>query len=664
MMDRCAPGASPSSAGADAEARTGLDALDVEALRRMLDASWDMQALYDLAGNFVAVSAASARLFGWAPEELIGTSSYEYFHPDDLAAIRAAHDHVLDADLPAFVTYRLRCKDGSYRWVEVVGVGIHRTEPGGPELIHCTTREITERHRLEEENDRIAAELRDREERYRLTQEHSGVGMALVDLDGSWLDVNPAICRLLGRSREQLLATTFQAITYPDDLGADLDEMQALLDGVSDGYTMDKRYLRPDGSVVHAQLHGTIVRDTVGRPRYFVAQVLDLSDRVRAEEAERSIERTHRHQMVGRLAATIAHEFNNLLAEMSMNVELLEGEIAGRGGFSTEIDESSRRLLRLIRTATDVTRGLQVIGGAEPTSDRDLDLRAVAREAGDHLDQVLGPDVVIELQTPGDACWIHGDPERITTALLALLVNSSEALPSGGRINVDVRRRPAVELPSREGTASAAHGWVTVSVTDEGVGMTTELLERVVEPYFSTRQGQLGTGLTVARHVVESAGGLLELQSTPGHGTTITLWFPERHVDSVAASSVADAPALTVLVVDDRPELSALMERTLRRAGLAVHTMNDPGEALRSVQSGDLQVDVIVTDLVMPSMSGVDLASGVRETHPRLGIVFISGYSGLGDEVSSVEGARFLAKPFPTKDLLEAVHAVHAWSRR
>lgn len=628
----------------------------------MLDAGWDMQALYDPAGNFVTVSAASARLFGWAPEELIGTSSYDYFHPDDLAAIRAAHDHVLEDDAPAVVTYRFRRKDGSYCWVEVVGVGLQRAERGGPELIHCTTRDITERHRLEEENNRIAAELRDREERYRLTQEHSGVGMALVDLDGSWLDVNPAICRLLGRPREELLATTFQAITHPDDLAADLDEVQALLDGVSDGYTMDKRYLRPDGSIVHAQLHGAVVRDTSGRPTYFVAQVLDLSDRVRAEEAERSIERTHRFQMVGRLAATIAHQFNNLLAEMSMNVELLGGVVAGHGGLSTEVDESFQRLRRSIRTATGVTRGLQVIGGAEPTSARDLDLRVVSREAVDHLDHVLGPDVVIDLGTPDHACWIHGDPERIATALLALLVNAGEAHPSGGRIHVDVRRRSGAELPPSDGSASAAHGWVTVSVVDEGVGMTPELLGRVVEPYFSTRPGQLGTGLTVARHVVEAVGGLLDLQSTPGGGTTSTLWFPEHRVDAIAASPADDEPAFTVLVVDDRPDLSALVEQALRRAGLGVHTLNDPTEALRSVQSGNLKVDVIVTDLVMPLMSGVDLVNDLRATRPQLGVVFMSGYSGLGEEVSSVEGARFLAKPFAIKDLLEAVHAVHAWS--
>lgn len=652
------PGSPEPSATADSapEDRSGLDAFDAQALRRMLDAGWDMQAMYDADGTYVAVSAASARLFGWEPGELVGTSSYDYFHPDDLEAIRAAHDQVLDDDAPATVSYRLRCKDGTYRWVEVVGVGIHPDPGGAATLIHCTTRDITERRRLEDEHDRMTAELRDREERARLIQEYSGVGMALVDLDGSWLDVNPAMCRLLGRSREELLQTTFQAITHPDDLEADLGEMQALLDGTSDGYGMDKRYLRPDGSVVHTRLQGAVVRDTDGHPSYFVAQVLDLSDRVRAEEAERSIEVAHRYQMVGRLAAKIAHQFNNVLAEMSMNIELLDAELARGRDRTATVDESIHRLLRSIRTATGVTRGLQVLGGSEPVADHQLDLRGIASDAADHLDHVLGPDVTIDLRVPDEPCRVHGDAEHITTAVLALLVNASEALTDGGRIRLEVRRGGDVGA-APIGVPPSPSGWVTLTVTDAGVGMPAELLDRVVEPYFSTRPGQLGTGLTVARRVAGSCGGVLDVRSAPGRGTTVSMWFPERvgHGDE---PSDGGARQLSVIAVDDRADLSALVARALRRDGAVVHATTDPLEALRWVESGVVSVDVIVTDIVMPAMNGVELVHRLRAVRPHLGVVFISGYSGLGEEVAGVSGARFLAKPFPVKELVAAVRSV------
>lgn len=647
--------------------RVGLDARDDEAVRRMLDAGWDMQALYDVAGNYVAVSEASTRLFGWEPSELIGTSSYDYFHPDDLAAIRAAHDQVLDDDAPAIVTYRLRCKDGSYRWVEVVGVGLQRADGGGHDLIHCTTRDITERHRLEEENARIAAALRDREERYRLTVEHSGVGMALVALDGTWLDVNAAMCRLLGRTADELRATTFQAITHPDDLDADLGEMQALLDGTSDGYAMDKRYLRPDGSIVHARLHGTVVRDRDGRASYFIAQVLDLSDRVRAEEAERAIERSHRFQLVGSLAAKIAHQFNNVLAEMSIDLELLESELgvdAGArhdvtsDGDPSAVSEYLERLRTSIGAATGVTRGLQVLGGDEPSAEETVDLGAIVRRAAEHLDRVLGPEVVIDATSSDGRCAVRGDRERITTALLALLVNASEAMEGRGRIRVEVRCGSDVE-----GTPSTLPDpnvrWAVIRVIDRGVGMAAEVLDQVLEPYVSTRSGHLGTGLTVARQVAESAGGVLELRSEPRQGTTASLWFPQVVAEEAAVGTAPDV-TFVVLAVDDRADLLSLVARALRRSGLEVHTAQGPLQALELVDERGVVPDVVVTDIVMPSMNGVELVGRLRADLPDLGVVFMSGYSGLGDEVAAVPGARFLAKPFAVRDLLDAVRAARA----
>lgn len=641
--------------------------------QRVIDVGWDMQALYDADGTYLEVSAASERLFGWRPDELVGTSSYDYFHPDDLAAIRAAHDQVLDDPAPATVTYRLRCKDGSYRWVEVIGVGIDPGDGGAPGRIHCATRDVTERVRLVEELRRVSEELRDREERFRLAQYHSGIGWSLVALDGTFIDANPAICRILGRTEAELLEHTFQELTHPDDLEADLVQMRALLDGTSDGYEIDKRYLRPDGTEIPIQLNGTVVRAADGTPRYFVAQVQDLSDRRRAAEAEQAIEASHRLQLVGRLAADTAHHFNNLLAEMSIDLELVEAALASEPAVGRDAGVFLGRLRRSLRTATGITRGLQVLGGQDPSDATDFDLCSAVDDVAQHLRHVLGSGVAIDLDLPAGVGPVHADRERIETALLSMVLNASEAITTGGHLRVTVEEvgdrdpTPRWEMPDDRATAAASGSgprrWIVLRVVDDGVGMSPDTLERCTDLFFTTRPGRAGIGLSVARNVALAAGGELVLRSEVGHGTTAELWLPRS--DSAGSGPVpsSEPDLLSVLVVDDRVELLDLVAIALRRSGCVVRPASGSAAALELVERDGEHVDVVVTDIVMPAMAGPKLAQRLRRTLPALGVVFMSGYSDLADQVQSVPRSRFLAKPFSVEDLLAAVRQVAVTDR-
>lgn len=255
------------------------EALDeLTALRMLVDSSTDMLSRHTPGGEYTYVSPACRELLGYEPEELLGRSAYDLFHPEDLASIAESHADILDAPDLSTVTYRIRHRDGHHVWFETTSRTVRDAGTGHVVEIQTSSRDVT---RTVE----ARARLRKSEQQFRLAMAHAPIGMALVGLDGTFLEVNDQLGRVVGRTPEDLRALTFHDITHPDDLDADLAYVQQLLDGEIERYTMEKRYLRADGAVIWVLLSGSLVRDEDGAPDHFIAQIQDITEGVQQREA-------------------------------------------------------------------------------------------------------------------------------------------------------------------------------------------------------------------------------------------------------------------------------------------------------------------------------------------------------------------------------------------
>jgi PAS domain S-box-containing protein len=480
-------------------------------LRLLVANSTDMLARHAPDGSYRYVSPACRELLGYEPDDLVGRSAYELIHPDDLAAVRSAHAAVLDGPRLREVVYRVRDRAGRDVWFETTGHSLR--DPLTGEIVEIQTNSRDVSWRLD-----VEAKLRESERRFRLAMAQAPIGMALVGLDGSWIEVNDRLCQLLDRPREALLGCTFQDVTHPDDLDADLGYVDRLLTGEISHYEMEKRYLRPSGEVVWALLSGSLVRDDHGQPHYFIAQIVDLTERKRTlvdlEETSRELERSNAE--LRRYASVVAHDLRSPIATIGGFV----GFVLHRYG--DRFDQQGVQLLQVTE---------RIVGQMAQTIEGLLDLsRIEVDERNDELVDVttLLEDVIVAIQMELDAVdarvqvdalpWVHGDAALLRVLFQNLLTNAVQNRHPDRRLEIVV----AAEL--------VPPFW-RVSVTDNGSGLDPTIHGSLFEPHVrgAGRAGPAGTGMGLAtcRKIVERHGGTIEAHAgDPGARFTFTLPAP------------------------------------------------------------------------------------------------------------------------------------------
>jgi PAS domain S-box-containing protein len=479
-------------------------------LRLLVANSTDMLARHAPDGSYRYVSPACRELLGYDPDELVGRSAYELIHPDDLAAVEAAHAAVLDGPRLRAVVYRIRDRQGGDVWFETTGHSIR--DPDTDEIVEIQTssRDVSWRRRVE-------AQLRESEQRFRLAMADAPIGMALVGLDGSWVEVNDRLCELLERPREVLLGCTFQDITHPDDLDADLGYAAQLLAGEISHYEMEKRYLRPSGEVVWALLGGSLVRDDAGEPRYFIAQIVDMTDRKRTllalEEASCELERSNAE--LRRYASVVAHDLRSPLATIAGFVELILHRYGDR------LDQQGSQILqvtdRIVRQMTQTVEGLLDLSRIEvdePTFET-VDLAPLLEDVIAAIRRQLDA-AQAELRI-GPLPQVSGDPALLRLLFQNLLSNAVQYRHPDRRLEIVIQ---AERTPPC---------W-RVTVTDNGRGFDPADRDVLFEPYVRGRdreaQGGTGIGLATCRKIVERHRGTIE--AYPGDpGARFEFTLPE-----------------------------------------------------------------------------------------------------------------------------------------
>jgi two-component system, cell cycle sensor histidine kinase and response regulator CckA len=457
-------------------------------------------------------------------------------------------------------------------------------------------------------------------------------------LTGDWHYVSPAMEQLLGLTPAAWMSHPgpWGAFVHPDDLaGAIAEEERAMELGEPLG--SEYRLCRPDGRVVWVRDDAFLVEED-GEPQWH-GVLTDITER---RELEERLRQSQKLEAVGQLAGGIAHDFNNLLMAISGSAQLALDEAR------TPDDDSRHELEQIVLAVTrarDLTSRLLAFSRKEMSTSRVLDLNAVVASSHGMLRRLIGTNVELVTVPAATTCPVEADPTRLDQALLNLASNARDAMPDGGKLTI---------------TTALEEGHAVLRVADTGNGIPDDVLPSLFEPFFTTK-GVRGTGLGLAtiRELAADAGGSIEARNVPGAGAEFTLRLPlAAGAPTEVVPEATAAPqrgSETILLAEDDDIVRDVAVRMLTGAGYTVVPARYGSEALELAERHD--IDLLLTDVVMPGLSGPETARALRERLPTLPVLFMSGYA--PETEGSVVGAELIRKPFQPRELLAAVrHAL------
>lgn len=620
----------------------------------------------DPRGRTTFVNPAAERLLGWQARDLLGQAFHDFAH----SAVEAGggssegSPHAQEecsvlaparfGDLVRAESFFTR-KDGTPLPVSLCVIPL--LSGGDVEGVVVLFQDISARCRAERA-------LRASEARYRKLFRNSPIGMIRLSLEGVIHNANLSLARTLGfETPEELEGSRFGA-----DLGGD---WAAVLRTWKDGIAGDRLepteipLRRRDGTEALVRVGGIISRAPEGEPEAVEMILEDLSERRALEDQLRQAQKM---DALGKLTAGIAHDFNNELSIMRMSADLLGDSVKD---VLPEAFEEVEAILDATRRASEITRHL--LGFS-----RQAELRLLPMDVGwlmkkfSGILRVVMPEriqVSVDFQEAGGV--IRADPVAVEQILLNLVTNARDAMPHEGALSLAVSN-VEVEVGGRFWQPNVEQGsYVRISVTDSGTGMDPTTVARAFEPFFSTKAPGDGTGLGLAMvyGLMKQHGGFVDIRSRPGEGTTVSLLFPrseERSHQMETLKQCREGPGgeRTILVVEDEPAVRTLAKRMLERSGFRVLSAADGMEGLKAVQDNAGEIHLILSDLEMPRMGGLDLFQRLREEGKMIPFILASGYqsvSGL-QEISGGwrEDLVHLQKPWTRADILRAVDSAFA----
>jgi two-component system cell cycle sensor histidine kinase/response regulator CckA len=500
------------------------------------------------------------------------------------------------------------------------------------------------------------------EAEFRAVWEHAALGAALLDRDGRIERINPALERLFGASSDKVAATPFVFRNHPDDAAAERARLVELMKtGVA--YQRDQEYRHDDGTMFWGRVTMSAIRPRGGPPTGALA-ILENITTLRASEEK--FRQAQKMEAVGQLVAGVAHNFNNLLTvTMGYTDLLIERHEADRPG-SSDLEE-----LEEIRKATQrgaaLTHQLLAFGRKHIAQPTRIDLNRVVAGLREMLRRLIREDIALRIEVAAEPAMVRFDPHDIEQVLMNLVINARDALPVGGAIDIDVSRQAITPASALD---LGAGDYVRIRVHDNGTGMPPDVVAHLFEPFFTTKDVGAGTGLGLAfvDGVVRHGGGTVTVDTAPGHGTTFSIYLPRVH-DAPAESTAESSRVVTggahsngtILLVEDEGAVRDMTSLLLGRAGYRVLSAGTPGEALDLFAAYADEINLLLTDVVMPEMHGPALAQQLISRRPDLRVLFVSGHSDSLPPGATTSGRMaFLGKPFAPAQLLAKVSDVLA----
>lgn len=494
------------------------------------------------------------------------------------------------------------------------------------------------------------------ESRYQALIENSGEIVSILGVDGTIKYESPAVERVLGYTPAEREGQNAFSYVHPADLAAAKGSFHDAA-GSTAAASAEFRTRHEDGSW---RILSVAARSMLGHPAVD-GVVVNSRDVTQLRESEVRLLQAQKMEAIGRLAGGIAHDFNNVLMAIKGSVSFLGEDLGVEHPSHSDVEDISTAVERAAR----LTRQLLAFSRQQVLQPQVVDLAALVGEQERMLRRLVPEDIEIRTAIEPDLWRIKADPGQMEQVLMNLVVNANDAMPDGGTVSITLANC-LVRPGSPETWAGIEPGsYVRLNVTDTGEGIPEEVAEHIFEPFFTTKLDGRGTGLGLSTvyGIVQQSGGHIVVEGNAGTGAAFDVYLPRT--DALHLPRSADAPAApeistgTILLVEDEPEVRRSLARLLRRHGLVVCEAESGAEALEILRAHD-DIELIISDIVMPKMSGVDLASRVHSTRPDLPCLLMSGY--LDDEVArrglGESGAHFIQKPFEYGELLRKIAAL------
>ena len=617
--------------------------------RILIDAITDY-AIYmlDPDGTITSWNPGATRSKGYAESEIIGENFSRFYTEEDRksglpqrALETAKREGKFEQE-----GWRVR-KDGTKFWAYVV---IDPIRDGAGRLVGYAkiTRDLTERRKAE-------ANLRENQQQFRLlVQGVTDYAIYLLSPEGYVSSWNPGAQRIKGYAPEEIIGQHFSRFYTEEDRQAGLPQQTIAIATREGRFEREGWRLRKDGTKFFANVVVDAIHNPDGSLLGFAKITRDITERTKAEraleEAREALLQSQKMEAIGHLTGGIAHDFNNLLMAIQGSLELLRRRLPSDDPRVTQLIDNA---FQGAQRGAALTQRMLAFARRQELKLVPLDVHDVVQRMANLLQSSLGPSIRVETHFPLELPRINADANQLELALLNLAINGRDAMPKGGTVTISATKR--TDVPGLK-----AGDYLCVSVTDTGTGMDEETLKRAMEPFFTTKGVGKGTGLglPMVHGMAEQSGGTLLLKSRPGRGTSAEICLPVALGDPISATQDLTAHAshtekkLTILAVDDDPLVALNTSALLEELG---HTVYSAPSALHALEilHREKKIDLIITDQLMPDMTGLELVTRIRQENAHMPIILATGYAELGP--GEGEGLPRLAKPFSQRELAEVI---------
>ncbi|MFZ4437109.1 MAG: PAS domain S-box protein [Syntrophales bacterium] len=612
--------------------------------------------VFSLDGITLYANQKFIETLGWQrSEEVVGRPAVEYFSPQFREESKERTRRRL-AGLPVPPEYEstsLRADGAEFP----VHVAVAPIQLSGRTVSIAFLTDITTRKEAEDE-------LRESEAKFRILFETSRDFLYRTSIDGKIIDVNAAASKISGYSQDELKKMNMMELYF------DSGEREALVkkimeQGFVENYEIKGR--RKDGTIVETLVTSVIRKDNNGNPIGFQGGLKDITEIKKVEKEKTKLQgqllQSQKMESVGRLAGGVAHDFNNMLGLILGHAELALEQADPTHPHHAALQEIRKAAER----SADLTRQLLAFARQQTVSLKVMDLNEAITNMLKMLQRLIGEDIDLKWQSEANLWSVKMDPSQIDQILANLCINARDAISDTGKITIETGNIGLNEAYCADHAGFVPGEYVMLIVSDDGCGIDKETREKIFEPFFTTKGVGKGTGLGLSTvfGIVKQNNGFINVYSEPGQGTTFTIYLP-RYVGKVeqVQPEVKQAPAQrgqeTVLLVEDEPDILNLTKMLLERQGYTVLAANTPGKAISLAGEHVGEINLLMTDVVMPEMNGRDLAKMMLDLYPHLKRLFTSGYTAdvIAQHGVLDEGVHFIQKPFSIKALAAKVREV------
>ena len=627
--------------------------LEKDRSKFILDNLPEHVSLIDQNGCFAQWSTYSEKMFGYTSDEAMGR-----LRPEDVMQNRENAINMTSAvKQKGFAEREMRGlrKDGTLPWLKFRMVAMH--ERDGTTSILTIAEDITGRMLAE-------ASLRESEERYRALFERSLELVYLCDFAGNFIDANDAALELLGYTRDEIKSLNFGSLLDKDQLPLAVETAEEILKDGSQKKVAEYKLRRKDGEYIYVKTMGAMInRD--GKPFAIQGIGRDITERKRSEEQKLKLEvqlrQAQKMEAIGSLAGGIAHDFNNILSAVIGYTEISLDQ-AEKGSL---LQRNLKEVLKAGIRAKNLIKQILTFSRQSDQEQKPIYIKLLAKEALNLLKASLPSTIEIREKILSDST-VLSDPTQIHQVLMNLCTNAGYAMrESGGVLEVSLTDEELdSDFAARQGDITSG-SYIKLTVSDTGHGMTSEVLEKIFDPYFTTKEKGEGTGigLSVVHGIVKECGGAITVYSEPGAGTTFNVFLPI--IETKAEPQIATQKPLPtgterVLFVDDEETLVEVARQILERLGYKVVTRTSGIEALEFFKAQPDNFDLIITDMTMPKMTGDKLARELIKIRSDIPIIICTGYSArISEESAKKMGIKaFVMKPILERAMAETVRSV------